>query len=180
MKPAVSPSALRVQAALGDGHLVLNLIEACAPRRKRRRPRLTVEIGNDVLLRRGIQESDIGCTVAQIAKSIVFRAVNSGHPVLVIASGANRIDEDRVAELVGEPIARADANFVREATGFAIGGVPPVAHKNPPIVLIDDTLSALTEIWAAAGTPHAVVKLTFNDLVELTKGKVAAVARSAG
>ena len=135
-----------------------NLIEACAPRRKRRR---------------------LGCTVAQIAKSIVFRAVNSGRPVLVIASGANRIDEDRVAGLVGETIARADANFVREATGFAIGGFPR-SHEDPPIVLIDDALSALTEIWAAAGTPHAVVKLTFNDLVELTKGKVAAIARSAG
>jgi prolyl-tRNA editing enzyme YbaK/EbsC (Cys-tRNA(Pro) deacylase) len=103
--------------------------------------------------------------------------VNSGRPVLVIASGANRVDEHRVAEFLGEPIARADANFVREATGFAIGGVPPVAHKSPPIVLIDDALAALTEIWAAAGTPHAVVKLTFDNLVALTEGKVAAVAR---
>jgi prolyl-tRNA editing enzyme YbaK/EbsC (Cys-tRNA(Pro) deacylase) len=76
-------------------------------------------------------------------------------PVLAIASGANRIDEDRVAVLVGEPIACADANFVREVTGFAIGGVPPVRHKYPPTVLIDDTLAAFSEIWTAAGTPHS-------------------------
>jgi prolyl-tRNA editing enzyme YbaK/EbsC (Cys-tRNA(Pro) deacylase) len=159
MKPAVSPSALRVQAALGDGHQVLEFDRSV---------RTAAEAA-----------ATIGCAVAQIAKSIVFRAVNSGRSVLVIASGPNRIDEGRVAELIGEPIARADANFVREATGFAIGGVPPVAHKSPPIVLIDDALSALAEIWAAAGTPHAVVKLTFGDLVALTKGKVAAVARPA-
>lgn len=159
MKPAVSPSALRVQAALGDGHQVLEFDRSV---------RTAAEAA-----------ATIGCQVAQIAKSIIFRAVNSGRPVLVIASGANRVDEHRVAEFLGEPIGRADANFVREATGFAIGGVPPVAHKSPPIVLIDDALSALTEIWAAAGTPHAVVKLTFDELVALTKGKVAAVARPA-
>jgi prolyl-tRNA editing enzyme YbaK/EbsC (Cys-tRNA(Pro) deacylase) len=100
--------------------------------------------------------------------------------VLAIASGVNRVDEDRVAALVGEPIARADASFVRESTGFAIGGVPPVAHKNPPIVLIDDTLAGFPEIWAAAGTPHSVVKLTFNDLVDLTQGKVAAISSPPG
>jgi prolyl-tRNA editing enzyme YbaK/EbsC (Cys-tRNA(Pro) deacylase) len=160
MKPALSASALRVQAALGDGHQVLEFDRSV---------RTAAEAA-----------ATIGCTVSQIAKSIVFRAMTSGRPVLAIASGVNRVDEDRVAALVGEPIARADASFVRESTGFAIGGVPPVAHQNPPIVLIDDTLAAFPEIWAAAGTPHSVVKLTFNDLVELTKGKVAAISSVAG
>jgi prolyl-tRNA editing enzyme YbaK/EbsC (Cys-tRNA(Pro) deacylase) len=160
MRPALSASALRVQAALGDRHQVLEF---------ERSVRTAAEAA-----------ATIGCTVAQIAKSVVFRAVTSGRSVLAIASGANRIDEDRVAALVGEPIARADANFVREVTGFAIGGVPPVGHKSPPIVLIDDTLAAFGEIWAAAGTPHSVVKLTFNDLAELTKGKVAAISSPAG
>jgi prolyl-tRNA editing enzyme YbaK/EbsC (Cys-tRNA(Pro) deacylase) len=78
---------------------------------------------------------------------------------------------------VGEKIARADADFVREATGFAIGGVPPVGHDNPPTVLIDQSLMAFAEIWAAAGTPNAVFRLTPSDLVDLTGGRVAAVAR---
>jgi prolyl-tRNA editing enzyme YbaK/EbsC (Cys-tRNA(Pro) deacylase) len=97
--------------------------------------------------------------------------------VLVVASGANRVDEAKVAEAIGETIARADADFVREATGFAIGGVPPIGHENPPIVLIDESLMGLAEIWAAAGTPNAVFRLTPSDLVELTHGRVAAIAR---
>ena len=100
MKPALSASALRVQAALGDGHQVLEFDRSV---------RTAAEAA-----------ATIGCTVSQIAKSIVFRALASGRPVLAIASGVNRVDEDRVAALVGEPIARAD---VRESTGFAIGGV---------------------------------------------------------
>ena len=119
----------------------------------------------------------IGCTVAQIAKSLIFRAAASNRPVLVVASGVNRVDEAKVAEAVGEAIARADADFVREATGFAIGGVPPVGHANPPTVLIDGSLMAFAEIWAAAGTPNAVFRLTPADLVELTGGRVVAIAR---
>ncbi len=115
----------------------------------------------------------IGCTVAQIAKSIVFRAKTSQRAVLVMASGVNRIDEKKVAALVGESIGKADAEFVRGRTGFVIGGVPPVGHETPPIVLIDRDLLTLGNIWAAAGTPHAVFALTPDDLVALTKGQVA-------
>ena len=79
----------------------------------------------------------------QIAKSLVFRGAGSNHPVLVVASGVNRVDETKVAAALGEGIARADADFVREATGFAIGGVPPVGHKNPPTVLIDESLDGV-------------------------------------
>jgi len=117
----------------------------------------------------------IGCTVAQIAKSLIFRAKRSDRPVLVMASGANRVDEKALAALVGEPIGRADADFVRRTTGFAIGGVPPVGHASPPITLIDRDLMDLEEIWAAAGTPNAVFLLTPQDLVSLTGGQVADV-----
>jgi prolyl-tRNA editing enzyme YbaK/EbsC (Cys-tRNA(Pro) deacylase) len=117
----------------------------------------------------------IGCTVAQIAKSIMFRAA-SGAPVLVIASGPNRIDEAKVAAALGEPIGKADADFVRTATGFAIGGVPPLGHAQTPRTLIDRDLLALPTIWAAAGTPNAVFQLTPDELVNMTGGIPADVA----
>lgn len=120
----------------------------------------------------------IGCAVAQIAKSLVFRGRSSGRPVLVIASGANRVDEKAVAALIGEKIGRADADFVRAATGFAIGGVPPLGHATPPVTLIDRDLLALGEIWAAAGTPNAVFRLTPEDLVAMTDGRVADIKQA--
>lgn len=121
----------------------------------------------------------IGCDVAQIAKSLLFRARTSDRPVLVIASGVNRVDEKRVAAELGEKIARADADFVREKTGFAIGGVPPVGHAVAPATFIDRDLLQYPEIWAAAGTPHAVFRLTPAELVAITGGRVVALAQSA-
>ena len=115
----------------------------------------------------------VGCTVAEIAKSIIFRAKPSQRAVLVMASGVNRVDEKKVAALVGEGIGKADAEFVRCRTGFVIGGVPPVGHDMPPLVLIDEDLLKLRGLWAAAGTPHAVFPLTPGELVALTKGQVA-------
>jgi len=109
----------------------------------------------------------IGCAVAQIAKSIVFRTVTTGQPVLVVASGVNRIDERKVARLVGEPVEKADAGFVRAATGYAIGGVPPLGHLAPLRTLIDQDLLAFEVIWAAAGTPNAVFALTPTQLPAL-------------
>lgn len=117
----------------------------------------------------------IGCTVAQIAKSILFKAA-SGAPVLVIASGPNRVDEAKVAAALGEPIGKADADFVRVATGFAIGGVPPLGHAQPSRTLIDSDLLALPTIWAAAGTPNAVFQLTPAELISMTEGTPADVA----
>ena len=96
--------------------------------------------------------------------------------MLVVTSGVNRVDEKLVERMVGEPIGRADAEFVRAATGFTIGGVPPIGHATAPIVLIDESLLAFEEIWAAAGTPNAVFKLTPDNLISLTGGRVAAVA----
>jgi prolyl-tRNA editing enzyme YbaK/EbsC (Cys-tRNA(Pro) deacylase) len=112
----------------------------------------------------------IGCHVEQIAKSLVFRTVADGRPVLVIASGRNRVDEDRLAVLVGEPVEKADAAYVRRHTGYAIGGVPPVGHLEPHQTLVDVDLSVLEEIWAAAGTPHAVFCLTPAELLRITGG----------
>jgi prolyl-tRNA editing enzyme YbaK/EbsC (Cys-tRNA(Pro) deacylase) len=156
MKPASAPSALKVQAVLG--------------------PRFTV-LEFDASTRTSAEAAAaIGCEVAEIAKSLVFKGAKTGRPVLVVASGTNRVDEKRVAALIGEKIARADAEFVREATGFAIGGVPPVGHATPPVTLIDEDLFKFEAIWAAAGTPNTVFKLTSAELQELTDGEVATVA----
>ncbi len=121
----------------------------------------------------------IGCGVGQIAKSLVFRGGASDRPVLVIASGSNRVDEKKVAEVLGEKIERADADFVRARTGFAIGGVPPVGHAESPITVIDRDLEAYDEIWAAAGTPNAVFRLSPAELIAITGGRPAAVKRGA-
>jgi prolyl-tRNA editing enzyme YbaK/EbsC (Cys-tRNA(Pro) deacylase) len=110
----------------------------------------------------------IGCSVAQIAKSLVFRGAESGTAVLVIASGTNRVNEKTVAALAGEAIVKADADFVRERTGYAIGGVPPVGHLSPLRTFIDRDLLKFDRIWAAAGTPHAVFELTPAQLTNLT------------
>ena len=117
----------------------------------------------------------IGCAVAQIAKSLVF-ADATGAPVLVIASGANRVDEAKVGEILGTPIHRADANFVKSATGFSIGGVPAVGHPTRLITLLDQTLKHFDEIWAAGGTPTSVFCMSPGQLNELTGGTFADVA----
>jgi prolyl-tRNA editing enzyme YbaK/EbsC (Cys-tRNA(Pro) deacylase) len=119
----------------------------------------------------------VGCQVSQIAKSLVFRGRESGRPILVVACGANRVDEGLVADLIGEPLAKADADFVRAQTGFAIGGVPPIGHSQPILTFIDEDLLAFDQIWAAAGTSHAVFPLRPEELVSLTGGRVAATAR---
>jgi prolyl-tRNA editing enzyme YbaK/EbsC (Cys-tRNA(Pro) deacylase) len=117
----------------------------------------------------------IGCTVAQIAKSLVFRAVGLNRAVLVIASGANRVDETLVAAALGDRVAKADAAFVRDKTGFAIGGVAPVGHTEKPMTLIDEDLLGHAEIWASAGTPNSVFRLTPEALVAMTGGRVIAI-----
>lgn len=114
----------------------------------------------------------IGCTVSQIAKSIIFQGVKSGAPILAIASGSNRVDTDKLARLSDEAIQNADADFVRDRTGFVIGGVSPVGHTEPVRTFIDKDLLEFEEIWAAAGTPNAVFKLQPKNLPELTEGSV--------
>jgi prolyl-tRNA editing enzyme YbaK/EbsC (Cys-tRNA(Pro) deacylase) len=118
----------------------------------------------------------VGCRVDQIAKSLVFRLRDSGRPLLVVTSGANRVDEAKVGAVVGEPLERADADFVRVETGFAIGGVAPIGHAKPVVTLIDEHLLRFEEIWAAAGHPNTVFRLTPDDLVTMTGGRVVVVA----
>jgi prolyl-tRNA editing enzyme YbaK/EbsC (Cys-tRNA(Pro) deacylase) len=121
----------------------------------------------------------LGCDVAEIAKSLVFRGAESGDPVLVIASGADRVDEHLLAAELGEAIEKADADFVRERTGFGIGGVPPVGHAAPLATFVEERMLALDQVWAAAGTPRAVFgPVTPAELVQITGGRVVAVARS--
>lgn len=156
MKPATNPTALRVQSVLGNGFSVLEF-EA------------STRTAADAA-------AAVGCEVGQIAKSLVFRAKTSDRPVLIVAAGSNRVSEAKVGAVLGEAIGRADANFVRERTGFAIGGVAPVGHAETVVTLLDETLATFPEIWAAAGTPNAVFRLTFEDLKRLTGGAVADIA----
>jgi prolyl-tRNA editing enzyme YbaK/EbsC (Cys-tRNA(Pro) deacylase) len=117
----------------------------------------------------------IGCDISQIVKSLVFRSVSADAPVLVLASGADRVDEDRLAELVG-PVEQATAKFVRARTGFAIGGVPPVGHAEAIETFLEERLFDHDVVWAAAGTPRAVFSIEPRDLVVVTSAKVVALA----
>ena len=156
MKPATAKSALKIQAALGTDFEVLEF---------------------DASTRTAADAAEaIGCTVPQIAKSLLFVASESGRPVLVIASGSVRVDEAKVSTLLGEEIERANADFVREHTGFGIGGVPPIAHRTQPVVFVDNTLLSYETIWAAAGTPNAVFCLGPSDLIRLSGGVVCDIA----
>jgi prolyl-tRNA editing enzyme YbaK/EbsC (Cys-tRNA(Pro) deacylase) len=114
----------------------------------------------------------IGCLVEQIVKSLIFQRQPSGKAILIATSGGNRVSEKRIKEILGEKIVRADAEFVREVTGFPIGGVPPLAHAQTIETMIDQDLMQYDEIWAAAGTPNAVFRLSPQDLVLITGGKV--------
>ncbi|WP_291296994.1 YbaK/EbsC family protein [Elioraea sp.] len=121
----------------------------------------------------------VGCDVAAIAKSLVFRTKGSARPVLVIASGADRIDLARVAEEAGGVIERAEGRWVREVTGFAIDGVSPIGHLTPPVVLVDAAVLRLDRVWAAAGSPAHVFETTPERLLALSAGRVADVAERA-
>ena len=117
----------------------------------------------------------VGCEVAQIVKSLIFMGVESSHPILVVASGVNRVNETRLAFLAGEAIKKADAEFVRAQTGFAIGGIPPIGLANQITTFIDQDLLAYHAVWAAAGTPHAVFKLDPAFLKRMTGGTVTTI-----
>ncbi len=154
----LSPSARRVQDALAASGVVTTITEYDVP------ARTSAEAANV-----------LGCAVGQIAKSLVFRAA-SGTPVLVIASGANRVDEAKVAALAGEAIGKADAAFVRAATGYAIGGIPPLGHEKPMRTFIDRNLLQYPTVYAAGGTPHAMFPIAPADLVRVAGGTVSEVA----
>ena len=157
MRPATHPDARRVQAVLGADFAVLEFD-------------VSTHTSQDAA-------AAIGCTVDQIAKSLIFRGKTSGRAVLAVASGGNRVDEKKVAALIGEKIGRADPAFVLETTGFAVGGVPPVGHAAAPLVLLDEDLRRFDTIWAAAGTANAVFSLTPDALAALTGAGFVDIAR---
>lgn len=113
-----------------------------------------------------------GCELGQIVKSLIFRGKTSGKPILVLTSGANRVDEKRIGLYAGEPIGRADAEFVRSMTGFAIGGVPPIGHSEKMETYLDEDFLPYQTIWAAAGTPNAIFELKTEDLQKMTGGQI--------
>lgn len=118
------------------------------------------------------------CSISQIAKSLIFKSV-SGRPILVIASGSNRVDESKIAKLLGETINKADADFVKNTTSYTIGGVPPFAFPQKIATFIDQDLLKFETIWAAAGTNNSVFSLTVDNLVKISQGQVADIRDSA-
>lgn len=158
MRASTHPQALRVSAALGPSYTVVEFDESTH----------TAQEAADA----------IGCQLAQIAKSILFRSA-SGKPVLVIASGTNRVDEKKVKALLGEKIERASADFVKEMTGFEVGGVPPLGHASPCVVFLDEDLQNYPTLWAAGGTPNAVFEIGFQKLAEMSGAVVADVKKPA-
>ena len=118
----------------------------------------------------------LACDVGQIANSLVFRGVPSDGAILVMSSGAKRVDMAKLAAVAGEEIGKADADFVRSATGFAIGGVAPVGHTGTLRTFVERSLAAWPEIWAAAGHPNTVFRLTYGELVRITGGREVDVA----
>jgi prolyl-tRNA editing enzyme YbaK/EbsC (Cys-tRNA(Pro) deacylase) len=155
MPQSLSPSAQKVQDALLAHGLDLQVLELPSS------TRTAVEAARAV-----------GCDVGQIVKSLVFRGVHSGSPVLLLVSGSNRVNEQAVAGVLGEPIGKADADFVRQHTGFVIGGVPPVGHSQKLRTLVDEDLLQYDQIWAAAGTPNALFQLRAQDLLKISAGQV--------
>jgi prolyl-tRNA editing enzyme YbaK/EbsC (Cys-tRNA(Pro) deacylase) len=149
--PAQKPAAQRLQDALDPFGLNLQVVEF---------PASTHSAAEAAAV--------IGCSVAQIAKSIILRGTRSDRAILVVTSGTNRVCERKVEALLGEKPGKADADFVRARTGFAIGGVAPIGHSEAPIILLDQDLADHGQIWAAAGTPNAVFSLTPAQLVRLT------------
>ncbi len=154
MPPALSPSAQKIQDLLAERGYALTVIEHSSSTR-------TAQEAAD----------RAGCALGQITKSLIFRGKASGKPILVLTSGANRVDEQLLAGYVGEAITRADADFVREVTGFAIGGVPPLGHAKPMETYLDEDLLLYETIWAAAGTPNAIFELTPAQLRSMTGGR---------
>ncbi len=154
----LSKSAQLVQDALAKKGLKFKVVELSASTRTANEAATT-----------------IGCEVAQIIKSLVFRTKETHKPILVLASGVNRVNEKKIEKEIREKIEKADASFTREITGFAIGGVPPVGHIQLIDIFIDEDLLKFEELWAAAGTPNAVFNIHSSDLAKLTDGKIISI-----
>jgi prolyl-tRNA editing enzyme YbaK/EbsC (Cys-tRNA(Pro) deacylase) len=151
MKTATHPASLRIQALLAEAGVRAHVVEFDEPTRT----------SADAAVA-------IGCSVAEIAKSIVFRIKSTGKAVVVVASGDNRVSEKKVEQLIGEPIGKADADFVRQSTGFVIGGVAPFGHQHPVEIILDGDLQRFKKLWAAGGTPYSVFPVTPEELQRIT------------
>jgi prolyl-tRNA editing enzyme YbaK/EbsC (Cys-tRNA(Pro) deacylase) len=156
--PTLSPSAQKIQdriKSLGYGYTVIEHADST----------------------RTAQEAAdrAGCALGQIVKSLIFKGKDSGKPILVLTSGANRVDEQRISEYVGEAIGRPDADFVRAVTGFAIGGVPPFGHVQKLETYFDEDFLQYETIWAAAGTPNAIFEIKTSNLPKMTDAKIVRV-----
>ena len=116
-----------------------------------------------------------GCELGQIVKSLIFKGKDSNKPILILASGPNRVNEKRIAEYAGEAIVKPDADFVRTVTGFVIGGVPPIGHAQKMETYLDEDFLQYATIWAAAGTPNAIFELNTEDLQKMTGGKTISI-----
>lgn len=116
-----------------------------------------------------------GCELGQIVKSLIFKGKDSSKPILVLASGPNRVNEKYIGEYAGEAIVKPDADFVRAVTGFVIGGVPPIGHAQKMETYLDEDFLHFATIWAAAGTPNAIFELKTGDLQAMTGGKVVSI-----
>jgi prolyl-tRNA editing enzyme YbaK/EbsC (Cys-tRNA(Pro) deacylase) len=158
MNSILQKSAERVQKVLDKFGAKLEVVEMSAS------TRTSQEAANAV-----------GCQVSQIAKSLIFKTENTERPVLVIASGTNRVNEKKMSDLVGERLEKADAKFVLENAGFAIGGIPPIRRENYAAVYMDEELLKYEDIWAAAGTPHAVFKVSPNVLSDISGASIISI-----
>ena len=158
MSNTLSSSARRVQRALKAHGLECQVVEMSKTTRSAKEAAQAV-----------------GCRVEQIVKSLVFKGKQTQKAILVVASGANRVNEKTLSQLVSEPVEMPDADFVRQKTGFAIGGVPPIGLNDRLETFIDEDVLKFEEIWAAAGNPHAVFKLTPADLQKMTGGRVVSI-----
>ena len=156
MRKATEEKALHVQDVLGPDYTVLEFEETTATSDQ--------------------AAAAIGCTVAQIAKSVLFKT-KDGDPVLVVASGPNRVDDKKVRDLLGQKVKSAQPDYVLEKSGYVIGGVSPVGHTVKPVAFIDEDLMRFDTVWASAGTPNAVFELSPQDLPALTGGTVGDVAK---
>jgi prolyl-tRNA editing enzyme YbaK/EbsC (Cys-tRNA(Pro) deacylase) len=154
-----NPSVLRVRAALEAAGITPAIIELPGAARTAQAAAAFLE-----------------CDAGQIANSLVFRGERSDSAVLVMSSGARRVDIARLAAAIGEPVGKADAAFVRERTGFAIGGVAPVGHATRIASYVEKSLAAYRDVWAAAGHPHTVLRLSYEELLRVTGGLTVEVA----
>jgi len=158
MEKPLSASAQKIQAALralGYDYTVLE---------------------SEIHTRTAQQAADrVGCSLGQITKSLIFQGQLTLKPILVLTSGANRVDESKISAYAGESIGRADPDFVRQVTGFAIGGIPPLAHTQSMETFLDEDLLQYATIWAAAGTPNSLFELTPADLQKMTGGRIVPV-----